>query len=34
MMLDLKDRFRGYMRDIGYLLIPEQSEYLTDKLEL
>ena len=32
-LLDLKDRFRGYIRDIGYLLTPEQSEYLMEKLE-
>ena len=30
---DLKDRFRGYIRDVGYLLTPEQSEYLMEKLE-
>jgi uncharacterized protein (TIGR02172 family) len=30
---DLKDRFRGYIRDVGYLFTPEQSEYLMAKLE-
>jgi uncharacterized protein (TIGR02172 family) len=30
---DLRDRFRGYIRDVGYLLTPEQSEYLMEKLE-
>jgi uncharacterized protein (TIGR02172 family) len=30
---DLKDRFRGYIRDVGYLFTPEQSEYLMEKLE-
>ena len=30
---DLKDRFRGYIRDVGYLLTPEQSAYLMEKLE-
>jgi len=30
---DLKDRFRGYIRDAGYLFTPEQSEYLMKKLE-
>jgi len=31
---DLKDRLRGYIRDVGYLFTPEQSEYLMEKLEL
>jgi uncharacterized protein (TIGR02172 family) len=30
---DLKDRCRGYIRDVGYLLKPEESEFLTEKLE-
>jgi len=30
---DLKDRFRGYLRDVGYLFTPEESEYLMEKLE-
>ena len=30
---DLKDRFRGYIRDVGYLFTPEESEYLMEKLE-
>jgi len=30
---DLKDRFRGYLREVGYLFTPEQSEYLMEKLE-
>jgi uncharacterized protein (TIGR02172 family) len=29
----LKDRLRGYIRDVGYLFTPEQSEYLMEKLE-
>ena len=30
---DLKDRFRGYIREIGYLLTAEQSDFLLEKLE-
>ena len=30
---DLKDRFRSHIRDIDYLLTPEQSEFLLEKLE-
>jgi hypothetical protein len=30
---DLQNRFRGYIRDVGYLFTPEQSEYLMEKLE-
>ena len=30
---DLKELFRGYIREIGYLLTPEQSEFLMEKLE-
>jgi len=30
---DLKERMRGYIRDIGYLLTQEQSDFLNEKLE-
>ncbi|MFZ4387923.1 MAG: anti-sigma factor antagonist [Chthoniobacterales bacterium] len=30
---DLKQLFRVYIREIGYLLTPEQSEFLMEKLE-
>jgi uncharacterized protein (TIGR02172 family) len=32
-LTDLKDRFRGYIRQIGDVLTPEETEFMLDRLE-